>query len=128
MANDFRLLAGQTFSSPSRRVVTNVGPDESVAYGLTSPFDSRVAETMDGIKDSSSPREWNEWSWSSSRHVDEQIGVADVHTLDPEIGLRVVSKLLAISIEWLLLSHAGEVDRLGLDGVDEGLETLVQRS
>ena len=87
-----------------------------------------MAKTMNGIKDSSPPREWNEWSWSPSRHVDEQVGVADVHTLDPEIGLRVVSKLLAISIEWLLLSHAGEVDRLGLDGVDEGLETLVLRS
>ena len=55
MASHLGLLARKTLSCPSRGVMADVWPDESAADGLACALDTRMAQSMNGVKDFSSP-------------------------------------------------------------------------
>ena len=79
MPNHLGPLAGKTVTSPSRCIMAHVGPKELVTDGLTSPFDSWMTESMDGVKHSSSPRIRDERPWSACGEVDEEFGCTEIH-------------------------------------------------
>ena len=51
VARDLRLLAVKTSTSPSAHILADGGPNNLRANGLSSPLDTRVSESVDGIED-----------------------------------------------------------------------------
>jgi len=76
MSMDFGLLTLKTWSSPLTNFLVNVWAHITLSYRFLRLPNTGVSKRMQRVKYISSELMWHIWTWYSSRHITENVGVS----------------------------------------------------
>ena len=118
------LLTRDAFPRPLRDVLVERGPNDLGADGLTSAFNARVTETVDGVEDHLPEGVRNKGSRWTVADVNDKRSLADVDVLEAQPGSSVVSEAPEVRIQRLMRGYLLPIYAKRSDGVDDTLEIL----
>ena len=83
-----------------------------------------MAETVNGVENSPTPRKWDERTRVSIRNIDDEVLVADVHFPEAQSRIWICRDAPIVGVEDLLICHEREIDIKRADGAHKFHEVL----